>query len=638
MKADPRYDEGYVRDFILLIRNEADLSRTDRKMQTRENYMQYHLKHDFSHKKQGQSTEVLSKTKMAVESTRSYFQQALVDVGNWWRCVMKDGSSGEQMLITPGEIYTITDYMLQRAGFFSHIGNCVQEASLGSLAIYKVGGKYVSTPKFRTRKQGRGKNFRKWVEAVEDKTWELKFDVIRGEDFFPDPTGADLYRIEESYHDMHVILKLAEGEDAIYDKEAVAKLVPMSSDGYQEWRKAQETGQNSRPGGMRPRIKITELWGSIIDTTSGELMYENVVVTLANDTHIIRKPTPNPLWHQECPIGSAPLLEVANSVWHTALMDAPVMHNRALTEIFNLILDSGIKAVYGINQIRMDDLDDPSQVADGIPWGETLKVRASLPPGAKVLESVVTGDGAGEGIEVFQILGQEFNSAALTSDLRQGGMGPRKPLATEVVEQTQSLTSVFQGISKNVEMKLVQPQLRHAWMQIAQNWDRIDKEVFKSLFGAQRGEVMSQMDPEDIFTQTVNGVRFDVFGISLSMSKSADYRKLTTLLQTVFANQLLTEAFLKEFDPTKILGEVMQTLNIDTAKIKIDQPGGNPQGAGPSAQGPAQTLAQPGGAPGSQPNMQSQMSPGGPPGGGGLASLFAQAQNGNGMMPNRGGG
>lgn len=247
------------------------------------------------------------------------------------------------------------------------------------------------------------------------------------------------------------------------------------------------------------------------------------------------------------------------------------------------------------------------------------------------MESVVTGDGAGEGIEVFQILGQEFNSSALTTDLRSGGMSSRKPLATEVVEQSQSITSVFQGISKNVEMKLVQPQLELAWMTIAQNWDCIDKEIFVSLFGSERAEEMSQMEPQEVFVQTVNGVRFDVFGISLSMAKSADYRKLTTLMQTVFSNPLLTEAFLKKNDPTRLLDEIMTTLNIDTDKIEIPN-SPQTQGQAPNA------MAQPGGAPGAAPDMQSQMSPGAPPQGGGLAAIMGLGQAGGGGMPNRGGG
>lgn len=634
IKAD--FDEQYVLDFLKACRNEADLARMDRKLQNRENYAQYHLKHDFSHKKPGQSTEILSKTKMAVEATRAYFQQALVDVDNWWSCNTKDGTDGAAMLIKPQETYKLTNYMLQKANFFSHVGNCIQESALASLAIPKVHGKMCSTPKFRTRKEGRGKSYKKWVEKIEDKYWELDFTVIRGENYFPDPTGEDLYEIEEAYLDMHTIVALSEGDDAIYDSAAVEKLQATAGEDYQEWRRAMETGQNPRPGGLRPRVKITEFWGTVIDRSSGKLMYENVVITMANDTTIIRKPTPNPLWHQRSPIVRAALLEVANSVWHTALMDAPVRHNRALTEIFNLILDSGMKAVYGISQVRIDDLDDIKQIADGIPWGTNLKVRSSLPPGAKVMEPVVTGDGAGEGINVMNILGQEFNSAALTSDLRSGGMAPRAVKATEVVEQSNSITSIFQGISKNVEMHLIQPQLELAWMTIAQNWDRIDPETFVSLFGRDRGEEMAQMEPQDVFTQTVNGIRFQVFGISLNLARQSDYRKLTTLMQTVFANPLLTESFLKKYDPTKLLDEVMTTLNIDTSKLEVPPQEQVGQGAGPSA--PPNAMSQPGGAPGAAPNPMSQISPGAAPTQGGMASLLGQMQNSGGMVPNRGGG
>lgn len=585
-------DESYVKEYVLDCRREAEAAKSTRMSLNRDNYDMFHLRHDFTHKKSGQSTEILSKQKMATEQIRSFFQQALVNVGDWWKCATKDGTDGAGNLIRPHEVYKLTNYMLTRANFYSHIGNCVQEAILGALAIPKVHGCMKSSPKFRTRKEGRGKTYRKWVETTDDKTWELKLDIIRGENYFPDPTGSDLYEIEDCYMDLHHVKQLAEQYD-LYDKAVVAELQPWGNK-EEDQSKARETGQNAPPGARRAQVKITEFWGTIVDTDTGEIMHENCVVTLANDEHVIRKPTPNPLWHQRTPIIRAALMEVANSVWHTALADAGTKHNHALTEMFNLVLDSAMKAVHGISQIRIDDLDDIKQIANGIPFGTTLKVRSSLAPGMKVMEPVVTGSVPTDALNVMNVLGQEFNASMLTNDLRQGVMPFRAVKATEVVEASNTITSVFQGVAKNVETKLIQPQLELAWQTTAQNWDLIDAEVFVSLFGKERGEELSRMEPQEVFVATVNGLKFDVFGISLTMSKQADFRKLTTLMQTVAASDMFIEAFLAKYSPTKFIGEVMTALDIDKYKLEIDEASGPPQGmpqppqAGPPQAGPDQ--------------------------------------------------
>lgn len=612
--ASDKANASYVKRFILSCREEADEAKRTRMNLNRDNYDMYHLRHDFSHKKDGQSMEILSKQKMAVEQIKSFFQQALVDLGEWWRVVPADGSSGETMLIRPEEVQKLTNHMLQKAEYYSHVGNSVQAALLGSLAITKTHGCMESKPKFKVRSEGRGKSFKKYVEAIDDKTWQLKLDIIRQENFFPDPTGEGRYLIEDSYLDLTTVRQLAEEPYAIYDKEVVATLQPWTEgDSLQGSKKAREQGQNPSFGSIRPRVKLTEFWGDIVDEKTGELMYENVVVTIANDEHIIRKPTPNPLWHQRSPITAAPLLEVANSVWHTALMDAATKHNRALIEIFNLTLDAAMLQVHGIKQLRVDVLADPKQVSDGIRAGDTLQVTSALPAGAKALEPLTAVEIPAQAMNVMNVLSQEFNASALTNDLRQGVMPFRAVKATEVVEASNTITSVFQGIAKNVEAKLIQPELELSWMTIAQNWDLIDTEVFISLFGKERGEFLSQIDPQDVFVSTVNGIRFEVYGITLTLGKTQDFRKLTTLLQTIGSSEVLIEEFVKKYDFGKLLGEIMASLDLNKKKLEVDQA--------------TQALSQPGNTAMMQPGAQgvpNQMSQVPNAGAGSLADIFQQ--------------
>lgn len=619
--ATQKLDEDYVKRYVLAFKDSSEQAKRNRMDLNRDNFAMYQLEHDFSHKMKGQSREVLSKVRNATESSKAFFQQALADLDDWYRIIARDGTEGAGMLVKPEEMQKLLNYMLKQANYFSHVGASVQSGLLGSLAISKVHGQLVPKPKFKTKADGKGRAYKKHVVVVDDKTWELRFSNIRAEDWFPDPSGDELGNLEECDVDLHIVKALSKGDDAIYDADAVNQLKPWGDSDLQEEKKARETGQNVAHPSMRPRVRLTEFWGTIVDNITGDILAENVVVTLANREHVIRKPTPNPLWHQRSPNIAAALIEFANSVWGIAMMDAGTKHNRSLIEIFNLMLDSAMKAVWGVNQIRKDVLDDPRQIVDGIPWGTNLLTNAALPYGAKVMEPIVTGEIPSEVITMFNLLSQETLTSMKTNDLRMGAQSMRAVKATEVVAAENSITSEFQGIAKNFEEKKIQPELELACWTICQNWDQVDKEVFVSLFGRERGEELAQLEPQEVFVQTVNGMKFEVFGISLTLRRQADFRKWTTLLQTIGASEMLIEAFLQKYSFEKLLGEIMTAIDLNKTKIEQDKSAQPAPGGAP--------LAQPGGAPGASPDMMSQIpeAAGQPMGGNSLAATFAGVGN-----------
>jgi hypothetical protein len=171
----------------------------------------------------------------------------------------------------------------------------------------------------------------------------------------------------------------------------------------------------------------------------------------------------------------------------------------------------------------------------------------------------------------MNIIESEFNASALTSALRSGSFPDRAVKATEVVEQSQSLTGIFQGIAKNIEAMQIVKEVELAWMTVAQNLDRISKDELIALFGIERGSAISQIDPQDVFVQTVNGYKFQVFGITQTLAKAQDFRKLTTMLQTISGSELLIEKFVETYDMGKLLGEILTTLNIDKHKIELPE-------------------------------------------------------------------
>jgi hypothetical protein len=92
-----------------------------------------------------------------------------------------------------------------------------------------------------------------------------------------------------------------------------------------------------------------------------------------------------------------------------------------------------------------------------------------------------------------------------------------------------------------------------------------------------------------------------VFGVSQTLNKQKDFRKLTALLQTIGSSEVLVEAFIKKYSFEKLLGEIIRSLDVDTSRIEQDELDQMMMQLGPQMmdQGASQL--------GAQPNMQSQI-------------------------------
>lgn len=616
MAAKDRNSDSTIITCLTNYRQEADIARRDRMTKNKNNYDCYHLKQDFSYKKDGQSAEFLPKMSMAVEQGANFLQQGLTDLGEWYKVEAEDGVIEDMMKVKPSEIHKILSRQLQKDGFTYKIADAVKLGFIGSLMIAKVHGEMVPSPKYRAKPKLKDGTFSTILVKVEDKHWQLRVDLVRQEDFFPDPTGAGLYTLEDSYMDYYELERLSQGKDAIYDPKVVKQLKgTYSAKGVlKDYDKSRETGQNPSNNGYRNQIKITEIWGNILDE-DGTLLYENVVCTVANDQYVIRKPTPNPYWHGENPYVVTPVVRVPNSVWGRALMDAPVMLNKAINELFNLVLDGGMMAVHGIKEINESWLEDPAQIANGIGAGDTLRRNSSAPAGVPALSRVDTSSVPADGMNVLNLINQEFNAASLTNDLRLGVAPARSVKATEVVEASQSITSMFSGIAKQIESEFVAKILEKGWKVCAQNIADMDEYYMKTLLGDKRAGDIKNMPSEEMFAETVGKCIFRVFGVSATLNKQKDFTKIQSLLQTVSSVPVLQEAFSKEYSFEKLLGEVISSLDIDKSKIQNDEKQQAPQ-AGPDAGTPGNAEVT---------NQQSQIPQAGAAGNQGDQSFSAQA-------------
>lgn len=574
------YKDSDIINCLSNYRNEAEEAKRTRMDLNKDNFDAYHLRQDWSHKLKGQSREFLPKVATAVEQNANIIQQGLLDIGEWFKVDSQEGIDPDTLKIKPSTIYRLTSRQLQKDGFIKKVGDAVKLGMLGGLIIAKITGKYVNRPKFVVEKKlSKGRYYNQLIKK-DDKVWQLDVQLIRQEDYYPDPTGRGLYEMEDTWMDLHEVKALSEGDEAIYDKKAVEALSGSfdTAGSDQAWNKSRETNQNIAYGGFRKQVKITEIWGTLLDS-NGNVCEENIVCTVANDRFVIQQPTPNPFWHQESPYVKASMLSVPHAVWPKAIMDAATNLNFAANEIFNLLLDSGITSVHGIKQIRTDWLEDASQIANGVEQGSTLKVNSSCPPGMKVLESVFTGTQPQEAMNMMAIVNQEGAAAMFTNEIRSGGSDMKGVRATSIVANEQALSNMSTGMIKNLEgdenSGLITQVLSKAWKVIAQNMNDLDSKEVEALLGKKLATQLLSMGKEEIFAETVQSCQFKAFGISAVMNKMKEFTKLTAMLQTIFSNPALTESFMKKYSIEKLLTEIMRALDIDTFKIEAgDDEGG----------------------------------------------------------------
>ena len=563
---------------ILSAKKEADQAKENRMRQNRENMDCFHMKQDWSHKKAGQSREFLAKQNVATEQLVSFLQQGLIDRGDWFSIDLAPGVRDSDRTITAADMFKILKNQLEKADFYSATGDGLKVGALQSLMIFKIHGRQVPTVKFRTEDRkdetqpqgviGRilGRRRTKKVLVKDERmSWELRISLVRPEDYYPDPTGRGLYEIQDVNIDLWELKEIAAQNPDDYDMDAISAL-QAHIDETQRSRLSEETGQNTTTE-TRKQVVVTEFWGTLVDSQSGEIIEKNCVAAIANDRFVIRKPKPNDLWHGESPYVAAPIRRVPFSVWHQGLMDAPTKHNRALNEIYNLMLDSGIQSVFGVRQIREDWLSDPAQIADGIPAGTTLKANGMAPAGAKVMERVDTATEFTQASTIFNLTDREFQASAFTNDTRGGNLPERQVKATEIVATNQVLTGISNGMVKSIESACFSKVLEKAWMTIAQNLDDFSSDEMKALLGEEKAIQISALSPEERFAQTARGHKFKVFGLSTTLNKIQDFKKLQALLQTVAAAPLLMKEFMMRYDMGKFMGEIVKSLDINVDKI-----------------------------------------------------------------------
>ena len=669
LEEEPLLTDAQVLRAVRAYKDEARAARETRMRRTEQNWLAYYGESDYSSKLPGQSRQVVPKVSESVEALAAFVKRSLTDFQSWFSVQVPDVSPIPATIVQKA-IQVVLDQQQQldeaRLNFPTLMSDAMKVGSLGSLMIFKVshypylkrrfvaerGMEMVQVPGMPPQMQPRDQ-----LVPVEQPMSAVVIDLIPPEDYYPDPSGRGLYVIHTVERDLEEVQTMA--DQGAYDPDVVAQIqADFQEQEFQSFRAWSRNQDQSTPPSFRKKVVLDECWATFLDET-GRAVLRNGVCTVANDRYVIRPPGPNPYWHQQSPFVDAPLIRIPFSAWHKAVQDNAVALNNAQNELLNLIIDGGYEAVWGVRQLHLDWLEDPTQVQDGIAPGDTLLLRQEVPANAKVLERVTTGGVPQDALAVYNILDREYNAAAMVNDVKMGMLPEKAVKATEIVASEQHQASTFDGIVKDIEDTLIEPLLWKIWLTVLQFLDDFSASEVIAAIGERWAYVLSSMSPAQRYATFAGVCQFQASGLSATLARGKDLQKLLAFVDVGMRSPFLAQTFIENYSAKKYLDRILQTMNLDPESLELSpeekvkqmqqaamlqqqgqqaQPGGGPEQPGEGIPGVGPGTPQGGrsiqgspmppegrGAPGAGPG------PAGPPGG--QPSVPMQPQPPAGPMP-----
>lgn len=593
-------------------RAESDRAKRDRMLKNRRNWNLYYGNVDFTHKIEGQSAEHLPKIGVAAENMSAFIRRALVQFGDFFSVEVPNGSP-----ITSEQIRALMRRFLEKLAvgpnneyehFSAVMGDAVKQGLMESLIVLKVHGHVMPYRELAVEPGNLVAGIEEKVVFKDSKVWKLRIDTIPGNDYGVDPTGRKLYEIHRVERDLVEVWDMVEA--GLYDKAQVEKLVEdvERTDEYRK-READRNQNETTTPSNRKRVVIDEVWGTLLGPDGLPLNGQrNIVTTIANERIVIREPEANPFWHQESPFVARAIIRSPDSVWSKAVYDDAASLNEAIDEMYNLILDGGIASVWGVRQVRTSWLEDPRQVADGISPGATLALSEDAPVDGKVVEQVSTGKVPVEAMGVLNLTDSEFNAAALTNDPRLGALPAKQVKATEVMVADQSSNLMIDTLSGDLEVGVIEPVLRKAWLNILQNANDISSQEVVDTIGVEAAFRLSRMSEAQRYAAFAAGCRFRVYGLSATLAKARTFQQFMALSQSLQTNPMLLESFMRRYSPDKTLDTIMKSLNVNPEELGITPAEeGNIDARLQNMQMLQGVAGAPGGSPARQPGEGSEM-------------------------------
>lgn len=543
-----KIDDDVLLDIISNYKKESDMETRTRREKNRRNMDAYFSRQDFSWKKNDQSREFLPKTAQGTEIFASGVKDSLA-TNDWFR--IETDSTG-----FPSDAATkLMRWYVDKVGYVEKFGESLKLGVLKAWLVQKNYGEMVTDEVSFVNSSG---------ETVVQKQehWEPRKAVVDPDDFLPDPRGRDLYKIHVVETDYHKLLKSAKA--GVYIESKVKKLTSGLDERDRE--RQSDKGHDATTSSYRNSVTLWEFHGDLVNR-KGELLEEDVVVTIANEHTVIRKEK-RPDWNDSS-FTFSNIINVPLSVAHKAIADEGVSLNIAINDVVNLIIDEGIASVYGIREANPGVLKSASQLNSMRP-GSVLIRREGARPEERALTQTTLGNGLQNGFALLNMLTQEFQTVMMFNDFQLNKLPGGKVTATEVIEQRNQASGISSSITKHIDNDFLVKDLTSMWQLVMQNFDLLDEIEMIRVLGGDVWDNLTSLTPEERYSLFGKKIRVNVFGISAMLEKQKTAQRLLTFAQIAIQNPAFRRVFVEKYSPEKIMRELLKAWNIPDEAIRKD--------------------------------------------------------------------
>tara|TARA_Y100000310_G_scaffold345443_1_gene465082 strand:- start:5027 stop:6940 length:1914 start_codon:yes stop_codon:yes gene_type:complete len=559
--------------------------RRGRMLMSRQNWEAFHGKQDWSHKTPTQSAEFMPRVSRTTHRIAATIKRSLIQPSDWFSAEIGtkiiEPQTVEKIIGCFLDNLALPDGGLQK--FPVLVEDAVKVGLLSSLMIAKVVGRTKTQLNFNAE---RGRELfdiqdgdfefadnDPVLSVSEEEIWHLAVDLINPRHYYPDPTGRKLFEIHRVFRDISEVKELA-GEGGIYDANAVDQIENTSPNLEERQRKAEEAGKDvAEIHPDRFEVVIDEFWGTLLND-EGEVVEKNVVAAVANEKFEIRKPEPNPFWHQESPFAVSPLMRIPFDVWHRAFMDDATPLNKTLNELMSLILDGGVREALGVTEVDTDAMFDARQVSGGVMPGDSLARKPGIPINQKIITHEELGKVPAGTIQVYGMVDGEFKQATLTNDLTFGQIPGKEVLATEIADARNESNDFFASLVQSIELDWITTILTKGWKVILQHQESFNTKMFQGLINHKDLVQLEEMSKEERFVHLSQECVFKVRGISANLERAQDLQRLMTVMQLVGRrDSVLSQVWAKKFSYEKMFSRILRALRLDPDDLRLDEEG-----------------------------------------------------------------
>jgi hypothetical protein len=287
---------------------------------------------------------------------------------------------------------------------------------------------------------------------------------------------------------------------------------------------------------------------------------------MANETEIIRGPEPNPFWHGQDWIVSAPLISVPHSVYGKSYVEGFASLVQTFIDMTNLILDGIQTTSIPAYQAWPDALEDTTQLDQGVTPGKMYLANEDAKVGEPFVTRVETGQINPQAFQVWESIRGLVREASSQNELRLGQLTNRSGVtATEIDTSSAGTEALLEHIAEDVEEQLLSPVLNLVWPTMLQHLDPATDNRLRLELGPEVSEMLIQRRNE--FRDRTIHLR--ATGISGLLKRSRERRVLMETMQTVGQSEMLSQVFARSMSFENLLSQIMRTSGIDPATLQL---------------------------------------------------------------------